>query len=403
MLDRIEKKIGKYAIKNLIYYVLGGYVIGYILLLMDSRFGLYEYITLNPALVMKGQVWRLFTWVCTPPQNFSFFIIFMFLLYLWIGKSLEQNLGAFKYNLYMFSGWFFMTLGAMVIYWITEAVNGPSGAISMNVSTYYLNLASFLAFAVLFPDVRVYFFGVLPIRIKWIAIIDIAYLGLQVVTSVISLFLLPNPEYQSILVMVGWTKTNFVTEIFSVLISLLNFIIFFIATRNFRRISPAEIRRQKEFEKKVKDGQNQNPSVGLDAIMRESKQFDEEEDAENGTDEQPEQTQRHFGPYVGPTRSNNQNNTSDEFDDSDIFNEPPKRKFGYGTGAAGYSKPARQQTKEPKPAPKYNNAGHGLLHTCSICGRTSETNPELTFRYCSKCEGNHEYCQDHLFTHVHIQ
>ena len=56
MLDRIEKKIGKYAIKNLIYYVLGGYVIGYILLLMNSRVEIYQYITLEPALVMKGQV-----------------------------------------------------------------------------------------------------------------------------------------------------------------------------------------------------------------------------------------------------------------------------------------------------------------------------------------------------------
>ena len=154
MLDRIEKKIGKYAIKNLIYYILGGYVIGYILLLTNSRLGFYQYITLEPALVMKGQVWRLFTWICTVPQGVSFFIIFMFLLYFFIGRSLEQNLGTFKYNLYMFSGWFFTTLGAMIVYWITYGIYGGSGAVSMNVSTYYLNLASFLAFAVLFPAVR---------------------------------------------------------------------------------------------------------------------------------------------------------------------------------------------------------------------------------------------------------
>jgi hypothetical protein len=42
-------------------------------------------------------------------------------------------------------------------------------------------------------------------------------------------------------------------------------------------------------------------------------------------------------------------------------------------------------------------------HKCAICGRTEETNPELEFRFCSKCEGNYEYCQDHLFTHVHIK
>lgn len=42
-------------------------------------------------------------------------------------------------------------------------------------------------------------------------------------------------------------------------------------------------------------------------------------------------------------------------------------------------------------------------HKCAICGRTEETNPELEFRFCSKCNGNYEYCQDHLFTHTHIE
>lgn len=42
-------------------------------------------------------------------------------------------------------------------------------------------------------------------------------------------------------------------------------------------------------------------------------------------------------------------------------------------------------------------------HKCAICGRTEETNPELEFRFCSKCDGNYEYCQDHLFTHTHVK
>lgn len=42
-------------------------------------------------------------------------------------------------------------------------------------------------------------------------------------------------------------------------------------------------------------------------------------------------------------------------------------------------------------------------HKCAICGRTDETNPELDFRYCSKCNGNYEYCSEHLFTHPHVQ
>ncbi len=42
-------------------------------------------------------------------------------------------------------------------------------------------------------------------------------------------------------------------------------------------------------------------------------------------------------------------------------------------------------------------------HKCTICGRTNKDDETLEFRFCSKCNGNHEYCQDHLFTHEHIK
>ena len=42
-------------------------------------------------------------------------------------------------------------------------------------------------------------------------------------------------------------------------------------------------------------------------------------------------------------------------------------------------------------------------HKCAICGRTEKDDPSLVFRYCSKCAGNREYCQEHLFTHQHVQ
>ncbi len=50
-----------------------------------------------------------------------------------------------------------------------------------------------------------------------------------------------------------------------------------------------------------------------------------------------------------------------------------------------------------------NKATKITRHKCAICGRTEETNPELEFRFCSKCEGNYEYCQEHLFTHAHVK
>lgn len=43
-----------------------------------------------------------------------------------------------------------------------------------------------------------------------------------------------------------------------------------------------------------------------------------------------------------------------------------------------------------------------LVHTCTTCGITSDTAPQTQFRYCSKCDGECCYCQEHLRDHVHI-
>ena len=42
-------------------------------------------------------------------------------------------------------------------------------------------------------------------------------------------------------------------------------------------------------------------------------------------------------------------------------------------------------------------------HKCTVCGRTDVSNPELEFRYCSRCKGYYCYCQDHINNHTHIQ
>ena len=49
-------------------------------------------------------------------------------------------------------------------------------------------------------------------------------------------------------------------------------------------------------------------------------------------------------------------------------------------------------------------AGDKLLScTCTICGKTDTSHPDLEFRYCSRCQGYHCYCQEHISNHTHIQ
>lgn len=63
----------------------------------------------------------------------------------------------------------------------------------------------------------------------------------------------------------------------------------------------------------------------------------------------------------------------------------------------------RQQAVKQQPHHETKKSSGITRHKCAVCGRTDETNPELEFRFCSKCNGNYEYCQDHLFTHTHVQ
>lgn len=42
-------------------------------------------------------------------------------------------------------------------------------------------------------------------------------------------------------------------------------------------------------------------------------------------------------------------------------------------------------------------------HKCAICGRTEQDSPNMQFRFCSKCDGNYEYCELHIYTHTHVR
>ena len=65
---------------------------------------------------------------------------------------------------------------------------------------------------------------------------------------------------------------------------------------------------------------------------------------------------------------------------------------------------AQRQTRGNFKAQSRTTAyGNITRHKCAICGRTEESNPSLEFRFCSKCNGNYEYCQDHLFSHKHVE
>ena len=83
LLNKMERKLGRYAIPNLPKWMIGTYIIGYILYYMFPQSMIY--IMLEPALILQGQVWRLISWIFVPPTTTNIFFVLMIILLLPLG------------------------------------------------------------------------------------------------------------------------------------------------------------------------------------------------------------------------------------------------------------------------------------------------------------------------------
>ena len=164
-MDRLEEKYRRYAISNLMMYVVVAMAAVFVLdMLMPVN--LSSYLIFNKAAILRGQVWRLVTFMFLPPNSSIFWILFSLYFFWMIGSSLENQWGSFKFNMYYLFGMIGSILSGMITGYATNS---------------YLNLSLFLAFALLYPNVEVYVFFVLPVKVKYLAWIDAAGLLLSFV------------------------------------------------------------------------------------------------------------------------------------------------------------------------------------------------------------------------------
>ena len=216
---KFEKKFSKYAIKNLMFYIIVLYAIGFV---MNTFFnGLYDaYFSLDFAMIFKGQVWRLVTFILQPPSNSIIFVVFVLYFYYLIGSVLERIWGSFRFNVYFFTGVILNILASLIIYLIW--------GLSFKLSTNYINLALFMAFAMEQPDMEVLLFFIIPIKIKWMAILDAVIFGITIVFGYLVPFLPRNVWYS--LYAAGFLAPSAImcyANATAALVSMLNFIIFF--------------------------------------------------------------------------------------------------------------------------------------------------------------------------------
>lgn len=262
--SKIKQNYKNFGIKNLMMVIVFANILVYLLSMLGNN-NLSLSLALIPDRVLSGEIWRVISYIFIPPTFNPFFLIFVLMFYYYIGRELEDYWGTFKFNLYYFTGVFISSLTAMIF---NISIVGVAD----------LNLSLFLAYAVLRPEHTVYLFMVLPIKMKYVAIVTLTILGYRFFTT-------------------SYWQIKFV-----VVAPILNFIIFFLPSLFRMVVRDSENRkRKKEYTSKVL-----------------------------------------------------------KFEDNKISR-----------------------------------------HVCCECKRTEKDNETLEFRYCSKCNGNYEYCSDHIFNHEH--
>jgi hypothetical protein len=176
LLDKLDRKFHKFAIKELMLHIV---ILNMAVFLMDLFVPrVTELLYLNPDLVMKGEVWRLITYVFIPPllgKSSIIWIIFVLSLYYTIGMALEHEWGSFKFNVYYFVG----MAGTTVASFIVSRFFG--GYIA---TTTYLNLSLFLAFARIYPNYEILIFFFIPVKVKYLAILDWIFMGISLLLPI---------------------------------------------------------------------------------------------------------------------------------------------------------------------------------------------------------------------------
>ena len=267
-IERFCARHPNFGIPRLMLYVAVGNAVFWLLGVVNTR--LWPYLAFDPYLVLHGQVWRLVSFALIPPSTGMLALIAIYFYY-WIGSTLEQYWGTPQFTIYFFTGLILTVLYGFLIYFIT--------GVSIPVTAEYVYLSMFFSFAVLFPDMQVLLFFIIPVKMKWLAILDAAFFVYGILTTRFPINLLP-------------------------VLAVLNFFLF--CGGELLRMLP------------------RRPSAKTVNFRRESQRIRRE---------QRDQLYR---------------------------------------------------------------------HKCAVCGRTDVTNPELEFRYCSRCAGYHCFCQDHINNHIHF-
>ncbi|HEY3757551.1 MAG TPA: hypothetical protein VGL42_15470 [Opitutaceae bacterium] len=260
ILDRLERHFGRFAISGLPVIIVAGQILAKLAIttgrIPDSALVLYPYDAIH------GHPWLFFTFLFAPPSASLIWALFVWWMFYFMGSALEGFWGAFRFNVFLLVGYVF-------------AVAASFAYPMFGVTNLFLEASVFIAFAYLNPNFEFLIFFILPVRVKWLALLTWLYYGYVLVMG-------SNPDR------------------LQVLASVAAFFLFF------------------------------------------------------------------------------------------------SRDLYQGLGLK------RRAVKQSAVRRAAQGAADVARHRCRICGKTDQTNPEMDFRYCSRCAGEQCYCPEHIFNHEHV-
>ncbi len=364
------------GIPNLMLYIVLGSAVVYVMSQMSGNYVLYNLLCFDRTAILHGQIWRLLTYPLTYSAGGLLLTAVSLLCYYSLGRAMENVWGTFKFNLFYLTGMVLMDIYCLIFggrasvtylnlsLFLSYATLYPdanfllffiiylTGMVLMDIyclifggraSVTYLNLSLFLSYATLYPDANFLLFFIIPIRAWVFALFDL-------VLVLLDLFTMPFPY-----------------NLFSV-ISLANYFLFF--GKDVLNVIPMSWRALFDLVLVLLDLFTMPFPYNLFSVISLANYF------------------LFFGKDVLNVipmswRANARR----------VMHQKPKQQkqakvihFDAGSYEASHAAPQAPYT-----------------HRCTVCGRTDVTNPELEFRYCSRCKGYYCYCQDHINNHTHIQ
>ena len=227
------------GIPNLMLWIGIGMIAVYVFMLIDPSGTVASALAFDRGRILHGQIWRLISWVFVPSgSSYLLLELVMIFFYFQIGRIIESQWGALKFNLFYMTGIVLTDLVAL--------------AFGFRVYSTYLNLSLILSFATMFPENQVLLFFIIPLRMKYLAWFYFAVTGVDIIRSLLYVTTAPLTAIGSVIF---------------VLAPLANYFLFFgseirnVFTRNGAPISGGFSRRRGSAQRRQKQQRNQQPNA----------------------------------------------------------------------------------------------------------------------------------------------